>query len=274
MNSSKPSSSTTSTLGECVVCGKETAIGCSVCKKAGLDWMYFCSVDHQKLIWNSHKRVCGKNPFEWPTLTDDEAKAAWEVKDLPFSSDGPMTWNDYFMTSMAITLPGEAQRLAREGPDAGFSSFLAKMKSSNSDKASQSLTRQLRATVTSLMLHKAGSLPQTSANAQKIALLYYEEAMGFTAWSESRFERNFTLPSDWTWSSEFQHRLLILNAVAGVALSRMVESDVEMRLLDSPLVQHSISVISSFDMTELSRSEPGRARRAVKELLALVLNSK
>jgi hypothetical protein len=36
--------------GQCVVCGKETSMGCGDCKRGGLTWMYFCSVDHQRLV--------------------------------------------------------------------------------------------------------------------------------------------------------------------------------------------------------------------------------
>ncbi|GAA5824357.1 hypothetical protein JCM5353_007040 [Sporobolomyces roseus] len=34
--------------------------------------MFFCSQDHQKLIWSSHKRVYGSSPFEWPSLDQYE----------------------------------------------------------------------------------------------------------------------------------------------------------------------------------------------------------
>ena len=39
-----------SALGECVVCGKESSTRCSSCAKGGLDWMFFCSREHQKLV--------------------------------------------------------------------------------------------------------------------------------------------------------------------------------------------------------------------------------
>jgi len=66
---------------------------CSACSKAGLDWMCFCSIEHQKLvstsqsyldrlltssrqIWPVHKLVCGRhgNPFRWPGFTQAEAE--------------------------------------------------------------------------------------------------------------------------------------------------------------------------------------------------------
>jgi hypothetical protein len=31
-------------------------------------------------IWKIHKRVCGKNPFEWPPLNDSEAEEIFELR--------------------------------------------------------------------------------------------------------------------------------------------------------------------------------------------------
>lgn len=51
MSTSESTSTTTfQTSGECVVCGTPTSKCCSSCKKSGLDWMFFCSVEHQKLV--------------------------------------------------------------------------------------------------------------------------------------------------------------------------------------------------------------------------------
>ncbi|KPV75227.1 uncharacterized protein RHOBADRAFT_43716 [Rhodotorula graminis WP1] len=58
----------------CLVCCTKTKNRCSKCAEAGID-LFFCSPDHQKLVWNVHKRVCGpgkSNPFLWPLLSDDE----------------------------------------------------------------------------------------------------------------------------------------------------------------------------------------------------------
>ncbi|GAA5965837.1 hypothetical protein JCM3765_001200 [Sporobolomyces pararoseus] len=59
--------------GECVVCGTQTSKLCSSYLKAGTP-MYFCSVDHQKLVYFAHKRICGRhgNPFLWPWFTHEE----------------------------------------------------------------------------------------------------------------------------------------------------------------------------------------------------------
>ncbi|GAA5997937.1 hypothetical protein JCM5350_000040 [Sporobolomyces pararoseus] len=78
--SAAPSSSA---LGHCVVCGKESTTACSACKKAGLDWMFFCSKDHQRLIWKTHRLVCGKNPFEYPSLSAKEVEQLWKARNDP-----------------------------------------------------------------------------------------------------------------------------------------------------------------------------------------------
>ncbi|GAA5914388.1 hypothetical protein JCM8208_002832 [Rhodotorula glutinis] len=59
----------------CLVCCAKTENRCSSCAKAGID-LFFCSPDHQKLVWKAHRRVCGPgkaNPFTWPLLSQLEA---------------------------------------------------------------------------------------------------------------------------------------------------------------------------------------------------------
>ncbi|GAA5856879.1 hypothetical protein JCM5353_003201 [Sporobolomyces roseus] len=72
-----------SDLGSCVVCGKETATRCAACAKNGIKWMHFCSREHQKLIYFVHKRVCGSNPFRWPGFSETEILQYLDVSDVP-----------------------------------------------------------------------------------------------------------------------------------------------------------------------------------------------
>ncbi|GAA6041053.1 hypothetical protein JCM8097_004692 [Rhodosporidiobolus ruineniae] len=63
-----------STAGPCLVCGEETASRCEACRQAGID-LFFCSREHQKLLWPVHKKVCGPgkaNPSTWPALSTQE----------------------------------------------------------------------------------------------------------------------------------------------------------------------------------------------------------
>ncbi|GAA5993254.1 hypothetical protein JCM5350_007300 [Sporobolomyces pararoseus] len=110
--------------GECVVCGKICTTRCSSCAQHGLDWMYFCSTEHQKLvstrftdsamrspplrvtglpasllshaqsgfigcqIWFTHKRTCGKysNRFRWPPLNQREREEWKAVKNYRYTN--------------------------------------------------------------------------------------------------------------------------------------------------------------------------------------------
>ncbi|GAA6047081.1 hypothetical protein JCM3770_004187 [Rhodotorula araucariae] len=68
----------------CLVRGEKTMNRCSNCKNAGID-LFFCSPEHQKLVWPVHKLVCGPgkaNPFLWPKLTAKEAEDAVQHKDV------------------------------------------------------------------------------------------------------------------------------------------------------------------------------------------------
>ncbi|GAA6055450.1 hypothetical protein NBRC10513_006358 [Rhodotorula toruloides] len=70
--------------GACMVCGKETKNRCSKCAGAGID-LFFCSPEHQKLVWSMHRFFCGPgkaNPFRFPPLSPDEVEAALEGLDM------------------------------------------------------------------------------------------------------------------------------------------------------------------------------------------------
>ncbi|GAA5837785.1 hypothetical protein JCM3766R1_000582 [Sporobolomyces carnicolor] len=101
--------------GACVVCGKATDTRCSTCSSAGLDWMYFCSKEHQKLIWKLHKRVCGKNPFQWPSLSDRDKAEMWDLRNSPAKPGSEETWlNDMFMFGALQCLAVPDNRSDRE----------------------------------------------------------------------------------------------------------------------------------------------------------------
>ncbi|KAL7337026.1 hypothetical protein BJY59DRAFT_518563 [Rhodotorula toruloides] len=73
--------------GECLVCGTETKNRCSRYLNADID-LFFCSPDHQKLVWPLHRFFCGPgkaNPWEWPPLSREEAD--YLLEQLPISLD-------------------------------------------------------------------------------------------------------------------------------------------------------------------------------------------
>ncbi|GAA5976887.1 hypothetical protein JCM5350_007279 [Sporobolomyces pararoseus] len=68
--------------GNCVVCGKSTMLRCTDCAKYGIGYMFFCGIEHKKLVYSVHRRVCGirSNPLQWPGLSIEEYHHSEEVK--------------------------------------------------------------------------------------------------------------------------------------------------------------------------------------------------
>ncbi|GAA6013946.1 hypothetical protein JCM10207_000181 [Rhodosporidiobolus poonsookiae] len=62
----------------CCVCAVETENRCAACSAVGTD-LFFCSKEHQKLVWKAHKRFCGKATFEHPLLEPEEAAHIKEI---------------------------------------------------------------------------------------------------------------------------------------------------------------------------------------------------
>ncbi|GAA5989664.1 hypothetical protein JCM5350_001656 [Sporobolomyces pararoseus] len=67
---------------KCFMCGKPATDRCSKCATAGFD-QFYCSKEHQRLLWPVHKRVCGakSNPFLFPPLDDSECEELLSSKD-------------------------------------------------------------------------------------------------------------------------------------------------------------------------------------------------
>ncbi|GAA6034349.1 hypothetical protein JCM8097_002681 [Rhodosporidiobolus ruineniae] len=65
-----------STTGECFVCGKETTRRCTNCAESSLN-VFFCSLEHQELVWTSHARVCKDSwyPLQTPLLVREVLEA-------------------------------------------------------------------------------------------------------------------------------------------------------------------------------------------------------
>ncbi|BGP41257.1 hypothetical protein JCM10450v2_005298 [Rhodotorula kratochvilovae] len=65
----------------CAVCDSSNSRRCGPCAAAGFD-LFFCSPEHQKLVWKTHKQVCGaeSNPFMPPDLSAAEDEKLRSVK--------------------------------------------------------------------------------------------------------------------------------------------------------------------------------------------------
>ncbi|BGP39538.1 hypothetical protein JCM10450v2_003504 [Rhodotorula kratochvilovae] len=103
----------------CLVCGTKTKNVCSSCRKAGID-LFFCSPEHQKLVWSKHKLVCGPGkakPFLWPRLSSEEAAEAIEHRKTKTFTDASL--EGFFQLAFGVPpaqLPGAINALTGPPP--------------------------------------------------------------------------------------------------------------------------------------------------------------
>ncbi|GAA6055863.1 hypothetical protein JCM3770_001526 [Rhodotorula araucariae] len=67
--------------GRCAVCDSPSSQRCGPCATAGFD-LFFCSPEHQKLVWKTHRQVCGtaSSPFLPPDPSAEEDEMLRAVK--------------------------------------------------------------------------------------------------------------------------------------------------------------------------------------------------
>ncbi|GAA5902551.1 hypothetical protein JCM6882_009314 [Rhodosporidiobolus microsporus] len=94
----------------CWICGELTTTRCGACEEAGID-IFFCSREHQKLVWPVHKLVCGPgkaNPFVWPAFFPEELailRAELDVCFRPRSTVGPSNPSAREWLAFALKVP-------------------------------------------------------------------------------------------------------------------------------------------------------------------------
>ncbi|GAA6041409.1 hypothetical protein JCM8097_005236 [Rhodosporidiobolus ruineniae] len=78
--------------GQCCACGGPSTQRCSACLEAGFE-LFFCSQEHQKLVWFAHKLMCGmgdgksSKPFRLPAITKHEARTLQQLEDYGEARD-------------------------------------------------------------------------------------------------------------------------------------------------------------------------------------------
>ncbi|BGP39498.1 hypothetical protein JCM10449v2_003449 [Rhodotorula kratochvilovae] len=99
-------------LQPCLVCGEKTKNRCSACQAAGID-LFFCSREHQKLVWPVHKLVCGPgkaNPFLWPALSQQEVDEILSNAEYKPVLDGESARSAVEATLMRLTVHSDSVR--------------------------------------------------------------------------------------------------------------------------------------------------------------------
>ncbi|GAA5966361.1 hypothetical protein JCM3765_005075 [Sporobolomyces pararoseus] len=265
MNPSSAPNNTSSTVGECVVCGKKTSMVCPPCHKAGLKWMCFCSKEHQKLIWSGHRKVCGKNPFEFPALSNEEVKEIWELRNSAEFNENK-TWLMYVTESIRAAKPEFANISLYEG-ERFFEGLLEECKKSPTSPAWHAKIAEYRSTAVKCKLASIARGPSMEHN-----FLDYlsNNPLGFLV----RAEKRQSLPADAVWPSNLQHRLLILFALIAAEAKKAVATGSKFNWMLDPHIQYSRSTIIDLDPREMSRSEPNEARNCVAHLVSDALWTK
>ncbi|GAA5975758.1 hypothetical protein JCM5350_000722 [Sporobolomyces pararoseus] len=208
-SSTTPASSKTP-AGQCVVCGKETYLRCGPCNRFGTDWMFFCSIEHQQLIWKRHRHVCGprSKPFQFPEFNQSEIEECKKYVLYPVLEDGRQTGKTQLDTLYDGFFKGNFTNFGilvdslREGGEA-----------SSSFKDEFSLLCDLRAWLFDMRVHSAiHENPLLSRSGQ--LLRHNTKAHPFD-WI-ARWVRDLDRDGDYSssgpaWTSEFLHRQLIFH---------------------------------------------------------------
>ncbi|GAA5991679.1 hypothetical protein JCM5350_007315 [Sporobolomyces pararoseus] len=254
-------------LGECVVCGKESTTACSACKKAGLDWMYFCSKEHQKLIWKVHKRVCGKNSFEWPPLSEKEVEEGWIWRNLPVApEDSPETLMENFLRRNSEW--SVARSLARgESRDEVYKAALEGLKTNTGTTSKQETLKRHR---TMVVFTRLSAVEQSGGSKLATLDLFSQDPIGFTSWLITEQEIELQLKNV-EWTSDLQHRILIFFTLVALEIEGFFNTGKDYDLESDLHIKHSKSVVLNLGRGGISNVGPVRAQQAVENLVERIL---
>ncbi|GAA5986632.1 hypothetical protein JCM5350_008325 [Sporobolomyces pararoseus] len=260
MSAAAPSSA----LGQCVVCGKESTTACSVCKRAGLDWMLFCSKEHQKLIWKVHKRFCGQNPFEWPILNQQEVEDAWERRNLPLFPYKSTTWIEALHGQHDGTPLTVDEGEVNLGPVAYWQTIFQLLSVSLKKPTQQNALVKTRASSLYTKLVPIAHLDD-SASLTEAARLFSKHPIEFAS---AHLDQAEARPqADSILSSECRHRLVILYSILAVQLEAKFKSELDWR--QASYVQHAISAVESSSGVE----DSSEAQDVVSKTIQTALNA-
>ncbi|GAA5824673.1 hypothetical protein JCM5353_000799 [Sporobolomyces roseus] len=194
-----------SPLGECVVCGKESSTRCSKCAKGGVEWMYFCSTEHQKLIWNTHKRVCGAS-FSWPALTLKEKKEMIDLSTKTYMEPkGPTTWLAEVGPLIIAHQHLGAGDVSAGAIPAVFGALIDRVVvGSLQGSVDQYIVYNFRASAFDV------KAKLTTGTFSELHKLIASDPVGFLAWTQLNHAPSTLKSFENSWYSDFQHKTMIL----------------------------------------------------------------
>ncbi|GAA5847791.1 hypothetical protein JCM5353_000848 [Sporobolomyces roseus] len=253
---SATSASTSTSPGKCVVCGKETWMRCSACSTAGLDWMCFCSIEHQKLIWFMHRRVCGErsNPFRFPGLNTEEIEGMMGMSERPFKERGQVS---NWLEEMDYLFKWSKNSEIRQQQ---FRSYLESLNDINIDKpffskaiiAHRSLAHGYRLAALAEVSHDEVMLWNTS-----LASARYP----FDFWADKLEKAEIHLLPQSDWLRDFLHKHLIYVAI----ILRMFR-DTNLALSTSGVTSYTETECRDFVKHRIQPTHPLIARKILDKL--------
>ncbi|GAA5952330.1 hypothetical protein JCM3765_001944 [Sporobolomyces pararoseus] len=254
-------------LGECVVCGKLCSKGCSSCQEVGLDWMYFCSIDHQKLIWRVHKHVCGKNPFEWPPLSAEEAKEAWNLRNTLVNIHPEETWKEHIVrvTKEAAPKLGIPSNLVvRQTADETFKELLESMRNPTPSERRAGTLHSHRS------LKFAAKLNSVTEARGLLPLMVKEP---FDCMSSLLSGCLAELPRGLKFSSTLHHRVAVFVGIIVHYVEAYLKKGYHFDVKKHPFISHAASVLRSLDGDALSNGNQIQARQSIRKAISSVLTA-
>ncbi|GAA5824339.1 hypothetical protein JCM5353_007031 [Sporobolomyces roseus] len=266
-------SSSTSTApptpsGECVVCGKETSARCSKCAQGGESWMYFCSQEHQKLIWSIHKRICG-GPFQWPALTPKEAAEMLQLSAFPIPGpNGFRTWLDSMENGAIESMVDKTGEPMTFDVKSFFATSLGHLQ--NDDKAhtppgqDQLVRHRGSAFLTKRVINIIHDKPLCS----DFQMLVASDPYGFLASSQLRQLDHGWNHSDASWYRGLQGRSLNLVGII-MAIKRTTDPVVVQRW--TMYLAHTINVILDYARTIIQEDDRDQAKVVIEVYLPRML---
>ncbi|GAA5987336.1 hypothetical protein JCM5350_005631 [Sporobolomyces pararoseus] len=260
-------------LGECVVCGKLCSTLCSSCKKSGLDWMYYCSEEHQKLTWKVHKLACGKNPFEWPPLSAKEVNDARRMRDAPLSLDGRSLTCTTFVTQAINNTRadrGEPPYTAEFASRIYFGKYLEYLQGNSPQTEGVEAALRLQR-----KLAFGSKLCENVASGEGTVLRHLSSAiagnpLGFLAVLLGIQKDD--LPEEVSRSSAFKHRLLIYFAIVTARIDNFLNGVQQLDWNEDVLLHHAQRAVLSFCYSGFSGETSTRACQAVQKIFSIVAN--
>ncbi|GAA5964406.1 hypothetical protein JCM3765_006406 [Sporobolomyces pararoseus] len=248
MSSTTAQPPSTATEGECVVCGKICSTRCSSCSKHGLEWMYFCSVEHQRLIWFAHKKTCGENanPFQWPLLDENGREECRKLKDEEYkNTSGEVVTFQRIVSKAGMTFERMMDVAAGKAKSTQQQRFLtiilAFLFSQRQDRAEKELSTSISPELRNL---------KRAAQAAQDPYGYLAQYLDLT-WDELRLLDK----ENYQWYSELHHRLLILSAL----ICRNYQNP-EFYLDHADLVKYAVDQVVEIIDDRVSKDRPEEAQ--------------